>query len=130
MPARAVPPSVRAFVVSHARSLDELELLMAIIQDTDRWWDAATAARETGMPVATAGHALDYFATHNLLDIRITGDVRYRFLPGTPELQQAALETAEIYRSRPLDLAKLIKAAPSVSDFADAFRIRRIDNDD
>jgi hypothetical protein len=131
MPAQELAPAVVAFVAAHIRSLEELELLMAIIQSDGRWWDATHAARESGLTEKAAGVALDHFASHNLLDIRITEEVRYQFSPGTDELLAAATETADAYRKRPLAVAKLVTAQPSrrgVTDFADAFRIRRDDD--
>ena len=127
-PPRLVP-SVRAFVAAHVRSLDELQLLMAIVQSGDRWWDAGGAAREAGLSVADARAALDAFAAQNLLDIKIGEDLRYQFRPGTPALGEAAQATADAYRSRPLDVARLVAPGSrrSVSDFADAFRVRRDD---
>jgi len=70
-------PSVVAFVTDHVRTLAELQLLIAIIQSDDRWWDASAAARESGLSLQEARRARDHFGAHNLLDIRITGDVRY-----------------------------------------------------
>jgi hypothetical protein len=117
---------VKAFVAAHVRTLDELQLLVAIIQAEDRWWDAAGAARECGVSVPEARAALEHFAAHNLLDIKIGEDLRYQFRPGTPELRAAARATAEAYRGRPLDVARLVPppAVRRLRDFADAFRIR------
>jgi len=119
-------PSVVAFVTDHVRTLAELQLLIAIIQSDDRWWDASAAARESGLSLQEARRALDHFGAHNLLDIRITGDVRYQYRPGTSELRESAEACAAAYRTRPLDLAQLVTGpAASVRDFADAFRVRR-----
>ena len=123
-------PAVVAFITGHVRSLDELQLLMSIIQSSERWWDARVAAREIGMSHAAAGEALDRFAAQNLLDIRVTDDVRYQFCPGTEALSDAARAATEAYRRNPIALARLV-ARPSrrgITDFADAFRIRRNDN--
>jgi hypothetical protein len=120
-------PAVVAFVTDHVRTLGELQLLMAIVQSGDRWWDATSAAREVGLTVQDARRALDHFGAHNLLDIRITEDVRYQYCPGTPALRDGAEASAAAFRSRPLDLAQLVTgpSARSVRDFADAFRVRR-----
>jgi len=120
-------PSVVAFVTDHVRTLAELQLLIAIIQSDDRWWDASAAARESGLSLQEARRALDHFGAHNLLDIRITGDVRYQYRPGTSGLREGAEACAAAYRTRPLDLAQLVTgpSASSVRDFADAFRVRR-----
>ena len=121
------PPAVTSFVMRHVRTLAELQLLMAIAQSGDRWWDAASAAREAGLSLQDARRALDYFGAHNLLDIRITGDVRYQYRPGTPELRDSAEACVAAFRRRPLDLAQLVTgpSATSVRDFAEAFRLRR-----
>jgi hypothetical protein len=120
-------PSVVAFVAEHVRTLAELQLLMAIIESGDRWWDARSASRELGLTLQDARRALDHFGAHNLLDIRITEDVRYQYHPGTVELRESAEACALAFRSRPLDLAQLVTgpSARSVRDFADAFRVRR-----
>ena len=120
-------PAVTAFVTHHVRTLAELHLLMAIVQSGDRWWDATSAAREAGLTLQDARRALDYFGAHNLLDIRITGDVRYQYRPGTPELRDGAEACVAAFRTRPLDLAQLVSGPSpiSVRDFADAFRLRR-----
>lgn len=122
-----VSPAVAAFITDHVRSLDELQLLMAIMQSGERWWDASSAARESGLPVPAARAVLDRFAARNLLDIRITDDVRYQFSPGTPALRDTARMAAEVYRKRPLAVARLVPREPrrGITDFADAFRIRR-----
>ena len=67
------------------------------------------------------------FGAHNLLDIRITGDIRYQYRPGTPELRESAEACVAAFRTRPLDLVQLVTgpSATSVRDFADAFRLRR-----
>jgi hypothetical protein len=118
---------VVAFVTDHVRTLAELQLLIAIIQSDDRWWDAGAAAHESGLSLPEARRALDYFGAHNLLDIRITGDVRYQYHPGTSELREGAEACAAAYRTRPLDLAQLVTGPSpgSVRDFADAFRVRQ-----
>jgi hypothetical protein len=121
---------VLAFVANHIRSLEELQLLITVIQSPDRWWDATTAARELGIPVTVARRGLDHLAASNLLDIRITGDVRYQFRPGTDEIRSAARATEEAYRLNPLGVVQLVTGTSrrGLRDFADAFRIRRDDD--
>jgi hypothetical protein len=127
-----VPPPVHAFVAEHIHSLDELQLLMALIQTPDRWWDATAAARELGLALAVARRGLDALASRNLLDIRITGDVRYQFRPGTDALRAAARAAEDAYRTNPLAVVTLVAQTGrrGLRDFADAFRLRRDDDDD
>jgi hypothetical protein len=122
--------TLTAFVRAHVRTVDELQLLMAVANAPDRWWDPAAAAREVGMDVRDARAAFDHFAARNLLDIRITDDVRYQFHPGTDALRAAVREAAAAFRARPIDVARLVSGTRSraARDFADAFRIRRHDD--
>jgi hypothetical protein len=125
-----LPPDVVHFLTTHIRSLDDLQVLMACIDGRERWWDAATTARELAVGIKVARHSLDHLARGNLLDIRITGDVRYQFNPGTQALLDAALACAAAYRSNPVAVVQRVagSARRSVRDFADAFRIRRDDD--
>lgn len=117
-------------MADHIRSLEELQLLVTLIQTPDRWWDARAVADELGLPTSVARRGLDSLASRNLLDIRITGDVRYQFRPGTDELREAALAFEEAYRARPLAVVQVVTgtAKRGIRAFADAFRIRRDDD--
>ena len=55
------------------------------------------AAREFGFTLPEALAALERFAALNLMDIRVSGDVRYQFRPGTEELRYAARATVGAY---------------------------------
>src|SRR5581483_8628520 len=117
-----------AFIGAHIRSVDDLVLLMAMVDAPDRWWDAELVRRDVGLPPSLARTALDRFASANLLDIRVTGDVRYQLRPGTSELTSAVAEFAEAYRSNPAAVIRAVTQAPRrIRDFADAFRIRKDD---
>ena len=107
--------------------MDELELLVALVEAPLRWWDPVVVSKDLGTTAARARTMLDRFAAANLLDIRVTDDVRYQFRPGTTELHEGACALASAYRARPAAIIqRLTDAAPrSVRDFADAFRIRR-----
>jgi hypothetical protein len=125
-----LPPEIADFARQYIGSLEDLQVLMTCLDGRDRWWDAATMGREIGIGTTTARRALDHLARGNLLDIRITGDVRYQFNPGTEELLTAAQAFAAAYRSNPVAVVQLVAgtARRSVRDFADAFRIRRDDD--
>jgi hypothetical protein len=125
-----LPPLVLTFLAEHVANLAQFQLLLRLIQGDDRWWDAASAAREVGIAPQEAQAALDHLAKHNLLDIRITGDVRYQFRPGTDGLREAARACVEEFRRRPVQILEAVSGMPrrSIKDFADAFRIRRDDD--
>jgi hypothetical protein len=130
MSPQALPPRVLAFLAAHIAGIDHLQLLMRLVATPDRWWDAAAMARELGIPERTARDALDHLARHNLLDIRVTGDVRYQYCAGTAELEAAVTETTEAFRRRPIDVIDAVTGGRrrGLRDFSNAFRIRRDDD--
>jgi hypothetical protein len=130
VPPQELSPVVVAFLSQHIRSLEELHLLIAVMESGDRWWDAASAGRQLHTSPGAARRALDRLAQENLLDLRITDDVRYQFRPGTDELRAAARACVEAYVSAPLAVLQRVTASRrGLQDFADAFRIRRDDDD-
>ena len=111
--------------------MDDLHLLVAMAGGQDRWFDAEGVARELAITTRNARAALERLAGQNLLEIRVTGDVRYQFHPGTPELRVAANACVDAYRRNPMALWRLASERldwRGVRDFADAFRIRRDDD--
>jgi hypothetical protein len=125
-----VPPDLTDFVIRHIRSLEDLQVLMTCIESRHRWWDAETMSRELGIGDRAARQSLDRLARGNLLDIRVTGDVRYQFNPGTAALEAAALACASEYHSNPVALVRMVarSAGRSIQDFADAFRLPKRDD--
>jgi hypothetical protein len=121
-----LPPDVAAFIGDHLLSLDEIEVLTAMRDLPDRWWDARLIYAELGIPVAAARGLLDHLAGLNLFDIRVTDEVRYRFQPGTAELAQTVSRLVAIYRTNRTAVVEAIApvARRGVLDFANAFRLR------
>jgi len=127
---QSLPPGVVSFVTAHLRSLNDLQVMLHCVATEDRWWDAAALSRDIGISVNEARHSLDHLAKRNLLDIKITGDVRYSFAPGTDSLRDAALACMAAFQARPVAVIQLVADAPrsAFRDFANAFRIRRDDD--
>ena len=97
-----LPDAVAAFLREHIRTVNDLHLLVAIAEDPDRWWDEASVARELLVDHRAARVVLEHLAAHNVLEIRVTASVRYRYRPGTPELRSAAAACVAAYCEDPL----------------------------
>jgi hypothetical protein len=126
-----LPLAVRAFAVEHIDSPDEIDVLAAVVDFADRWWDAEMIRKQCGMTTDRARAILDRLAAHNLLDIRVTGAVRYQFRPAAPELESAARVFVDAYRRDPVSVITAILGRAQgrgARDFANAFRIRRDDS--
>lgn len=126
----SLPASVEQFTRTYLWSLEGLLVFVTCLDNRERWWDAATMAREVGITEAAAHKTLERLARGNLLDIRVTGAVRYQFKPGTPDLESQAGMFAAAYRQNPVHIVRLVVPSlpRSLRDFADAFRMKR--NDD
>ena len=98
MPPEPLPPDDAARVGDLLLSIHETEVLTAMIDTPDRWWDATLMSAELRVAVTTARGVLDRLAGLNLLDIRFTDDVRYRFRPGTAELAHKVSRLIAAYR--------------------------------
>lgn len=96
------------FVDRYLRTVEDLQVLMACVNERDRWWDAKSIARQLAVTSAAAGRALDHLARGNLLDIRVRGEVRYQFHPGTDELERHALACAAAYRLDPASVTTAV----------------------
>ena len=119
-----LPKDVFEFLSEYVGALDELALLLTLMASTSRWWDAKAAGREIGVSEGRARVILDRFASGNLLDIRVSDDVRYQFKPGTADLVARAAATLTAYRERPAAVLRWVASRGSIADFADAFRWR------
>jgi hypothetical protein len=93
-----LPEPVREFLAQCAGSPDELGMLLMLMTASNRWWNARSAAQEIGLTEARARQVLDRLVSCNLLDIKVSNEVRYRFRPGTPTLQHRASALLALYR--------------------------------
>jgi hypothetical protein len=119
-----LPQDVFEFLSEYIGAVDELALLLTLMASTSRWWDAKTAGTEIGVSEARARTILERFASRNLLDIRVSDDIRYQFRPGTADLVGRAAATLTAYRERPAAVLRWVANRSSIVDFADAFRWR------
>ena len=104
----SLSPVVVQFAAAYLASLEELQVLTLCVEQRDRWFDAHAVAMALGIPRRAARGALDRLASSNLLDIRVTGEVRYRFRPGTSDLEAQAEAVVAKYRRSPLEIRELI----------------------
>lgn len=105
---RVVTPGVAAFIAEHLRSVDDLQLLVAFVNSPDRWWDAVSVCRELRLGEDEARRILERFAASNLLEIRLTDDVRYQFRPGTRALHQGAADCIAEFGSNPSGIVRAV----------------------
>lgn len=103
-----LPPDIVSFATTNLPSVEELRVLVVFVEGRERWHNADTIAKTLHISDTVAQAALDHLARRNLLDIRVTDDVRYRFRPGTPLLESQATAVVATYRRNPRQILKLI----------------------
>lgn len=129
--AHQLDAAARQIVLQHVRTFEDLEVLLLLARDANRFWSAAAAASELGLSQASAQTALDSLASRNLLEVRFGEDVLYRLDPNTPGTAAAVatiLNAARRHRTAVLSV--IAGARRAVGDFADAFRITKRKRED
>jgi hypothetical protein len=117
-------------VIDSLQSLQDLQVLLALMDTPERWWDADTLADDIGVARSVTRLGLDRLAARNFLDIRVSNEIRFRYNPGTSDLEEAGMAFHDAYRKNPIAIARLVAVhrPRTIKDFADAFRIRHDDD--
>ena len=118
--------ATRQTVLRYVRTFEDLETLLLLARDANRFWSVTAAASQLGLSETSARKALDALASRNLLDVRLGEDVLYRLDRNTPATARA-LETIldAARRQRTAVLSAIAGSGRAIGDFADAFRITR-----
>jgi predicted ArsR family transcriptional regulator len=119
--------AVRRFLADDVGSVERLDLLLFLYRQAQRWWSAQSLAGELEMPAETVQLHLEHLSARNLLDVRITEAVVYRYKPGREELAELVEEAVRAqYLHRDTVVAALAQPlADSARLFADAFQLRK-----
>ena len=108
------------------RSIEELEVLLYLARNRQRYSSAGTISGEIGLPARVAATALEALASRNLLDVRIAEAVLYKLDPASAECRDMVDRTLEAaWQNRSLVLKTILAGSSAARDFADAFRVTR-----
>lgn len=125
-PSRAVPADIRKFVSQYLTSVEHLETFILLHRAPTKYWSASEIAAELQIEDAAAERVLEQLASKNLLDIKISNDVLYRFNPVAASVDEAAARVAEFYLRQRIVVTNLVMSAPGpMQAFADAFRLKK-----
>jgi hypothetical protein len=123
-----VDDRARRVLESCIDSILQLDLLATMVAARDRYWGAETVASEFGVELAVAASDLEALGRRNLLDVRISTSLKYRFAPGSEQLLSDIVHLLTVYRRYPVPIRAVIadKARTQpIRDFADAFDLRK-----
>jgi DNA-binding IclR family transcriptional regulator len=122
-----LPAPAVMFLQQHVTSLADLEVLLALMSFRERWSDAAVVGAHVGLSAGEARRTLDRLVSANLVDIRLTDEVRYRFHPATAELEAGAREATDLYRRKPAPVVRWVarQTRRNIAAVADGLRNKR-----
>ena len=89
-----------------------MRVFMVLESNRDRFWSAAEVAVQLRLADDVTAYVLEQLAMRNLMDVRISDALLYRFKPATPILEAVASRAAEHCRRDPLTV------------FANSLRVR------
>lgn len=127
-----LPAAVRDLLQRAVRSVEQLEILLLLQRRPDEWWNAARVADELRTSAASAARRLEELAGHGFFDVRVGEAMNFRYAPPSAELAEAVALLAATYRERRVRVISFLYSRPAdrLTDFVDAFRLRRGDRSD
>ena len=122
---------MRRLIADHIDSVEQLEILLLLYQHPERSWTEASVARELRISAMSAGDRLNDMARAAILSKVQGTEGEYRYAPESPQLAEAVAGLAAAYSERRVTVINLIFSKPvdKIRTFADAFRLRRDDDD-
>ena len=118
-------PELQKLIRQHIQSVEQLEILCALIEDPARSWAEGAVYHRIQSSLDSVSRNLRQFANQGFLAHDPSSG--YRFSPQTPELQAFSAELLKAYRERRVSVIEAIYQAPfdPIRQFADAFNLRK-----
>jgi hypothetical protein len=123
-----IPAAVLEFIAKRIDSVPELEVLLILRAEEQRYWSVEEIAALTYVSEASALAVLRALQRRRLVSSDGRGK-RFRFSPATEEERQLVMQTDVAYRAHLVTIATFIhsKPASSVQEFARAFNLKKED---
>jgi hypothetical protein len=118
--------ALREFISHHIGTVEDLDILLLMWRAGDRWWRADELATQLHMTAATVRRRLEQLSG-KFLDVRVGGDVCFRFAPNHDERAALVAELAAAYKESRMEVIGAVLSGRAARHFADAFRIRKND---
>jgi hypothetical protein len=125
----ALSPAADRFLRDCIASALQLDALIILQNDADRWWTTTAIAAQLRTSEASAAAALEALGRSNVVDVCVGGHLSYRYAPIDAALAHVVDEIAAAhYHSRDRLVALLTgtrRTLDAAQRIADAFRIGR-----
>ena len=127
----ALPNHVQQFLRANIQSIAQLELLLLLYSDRTKAWSVANAAKNQYTAANMTQSGSETLRSSGLVGIVEEGETLYQYQPTSEKLDQLVGELAQLYSERRVSIVNAIYSSPldSLQSFADAFRIRKKENE-
>jgi hypothetical protein len=126
-----IPADVESFTRQFITSVGQLEVLLLLHRTAPQAWSGEAVARELRTSSASASAKLEDLKAAGLVGVADPALPTYRFHPRRADDARLVGDLARAYSTRSVTVVGLIFSRPSdsVRSFADAFKLRRKDED-
>jgi DNA-binding IclR family transcriptional regulator len=114
---RRLQPSITRFLEQRISRFEGLDVLLLLHEHADRSWNASEVAVALRLTPSAAAEQLERLCQHDLLDVRLGNEVRYRFGPATSRLAAAVQRVARAYRTHRNDLVAFMRGMHAAGEF-------------
>lgn len=123
----AISKEVRDFIISSIDSVEQIEVLLLLRERSDRAWSPSAVSKELRSAPESVAKRMADLSAKKILSFTADGERQYRYAPQTPELERSVTALAEAYKTHRITIINLIfsKPADAIRSFADAFRIKK-----
>ena len=126
-----VPADVREYITDHIDSVAELEALVLTRRDPQIEWDVSALAERLYIGREQAGEVALKLCSLGITVPTGRDPVTYQYRPARPSLDALVGEVVEAYSKYLIPVTNLIhsKPQPKVQQFAEAFKLRKPEDD-
>lgn len=131
-----ISEELKAFVLDHVDSVEQLEVLLLLREKRESCWTAAEVSRELRSSAESVANRLKGLLAKKLLiqigELTLVDERVYQYQPQSEKLDFLVGRLAEMYRTRRFTVMNVIfsKPAESIRTFADAFKIKKGESKD
>ena len=122
-----IPTSVKEFLYAHIDSIDQLEILRLVVDDSQNERLSSVLAHELQIPVTTVALHVSAMAAKGLLTIVATDPLTCKQGAKSSMLDGHLEQLMKTYRERPVSLIRLVYDRPKEQrrSLSDAFRLKK-----
>jgi hypothetical protein len=124
MPDSGLPPDLEQFIVAYMRSIEHLEVLLAVASQANNSLSPETVFHDVRSSINSVRERLDELVTDGLV---IRDEAGYRFAPQSEQTRSLVQQLGKAYKERRVRVIQAVYSdrRRGMREISDAFRFRR-----